>query len=108
MSFLRNMDLYKAIVLLSFVALPAGGWWCHTLDEQILACNRAITDATKPGGLLEQIGSLQKKVEIVAQNSRLTTDATRQHRTYFEGQIIMSVAPGSSRTSTSVPAGSAL
>lgn len=88
MSFLRNLDLYKVIVLLSFVVLPLGGWWCHRLDEQILASNRAIQEATRSGGLLEQIGGLQRKIEVVAQNSRLTTDATKMHRQYFEGQLI--------------------
>ena len=88
MSLFRNMDLYKVIVLASFVVLPLGGWWCYRLDEQIAASKKSIQEATKSGGILEQIGSLQKKVEIVAQNRRVTTDTITQHRTYFEGQII--------------------
>jgi len=84
----RNMDLYKVIVLLSFVVLPLGGWWCYRLDEQIVASRAAIKEATRPGGLMETIGSLQKKIEIVAQNRRITSDTITQHRTYFEGQLI--------------------
>lgn len=84
----RNMDLYKVIVLLSFVVLPLGGWWCYRLDEQIVGSRKAITEATRPGGLMETIGSLQKKIEIVAQNRRITSDTITQHRTYFEGQLI--------------------
>lgn len=88
MSFLRSLDLYKVIVLLSFVLLPLGGYWCHDLDQRVLASRKAIVEATRPGGLLEQIGNLQKKVEIVAQNRTLTSDAINMPRPYFEGQII--------------------
>lgn len=88
MNFLRTLDLYKFIVLLSLVLLPLGGWWCYKQRESIDACKDAIYMATKPNGWLEQIGSLEKKIEIVAQNRRLTSDAINQPRTYFEGRII--------------------
>jgi hypothetical protein len=88
MNFLRSLDLYKVIVLLSFLVLPLGAWWCHDLDQRIEASRKSIGDATRPGGLLEQIGNLQKKIEVVAQNRRLTSDAINMPRPYFEGQII--------------------
>lgn len=88
MNFLRNLDLYKVIVLLSLVLLPLGGYWCHDLEQQVVASRKAIVEATRPGGLLEQIGNLQKKVELVAQNRTLTSDAINMPRPYFEGQII--------------------
>lgn len=88
MSFLRTMDLYKAIVLLSLVLLPLGGWLIKRVDEQIDQSRTAIRNATAPNGTLEQIGNLQKKVETVVANSRNTTDAISQSRTYFEGQIL--------------------
>lgn len=102
MKFLRDMDLYKAIVLLSFVVLPLGAWWSQHLDEQIAACNKAIHEATRPGGLLERIGGLQRRVEVVVQNSRITTDATKQHGPYFEGQLIASGASSTSDFSIGV------
>lgn len=90
MNFFRSMDIYKAIVLLSIVLLPLGGWWIMTLDEEIRLCTQAIAQAERPGGLIEEIGSLQKKIEIVAQNKRITSDAIADPRTYFEGQIMLS------------------
>ncbi len=88
MNFFRTMDLYKAIVLVALVVLPAGYWHCSNLEKEIVACQRAIRDATRSGGTLEQIGSLQKKVELVVQNRLNTSDAKDQPRTYFERQIL--------------------
>jgi hypothetical protein len=88
MNFLRNLDLYTSIVLLSLVLLPAGGFWIWKLDGEIAASKKAIDDATRKGGLLEEIGTLQRKVEVVVQNERSTSDAIRLWRTYFEGQIL--------------------
>ncbi|MEO6594155.1 MAG: hypothetical protein ABIP94_05330 [Planctomycetota bacterium] len=90
MRFLRNLDLYKVIVLLSLVLLPLGGWWCIKKRETIEACKDSIYNATKPNGALEQIGALQKKVEVVSQNRRNTSEAINLPRTYFEGRIIQS------------------
>jgi hypothetical protein len=92
--FLRSLDLYKAIVLVSLVLLPVGWYLVRGLDEQILACNRTLTEAFKSGGLLEQIGALQRKVEVVAENQRVGGQSLTQPRTYFEGQILASVAGG--------------
>ena len=88
MNFLRSMDLYKAIVLLSLVLLPLGGWWVMRLENKIDASKKAIDEARRPGGLIEEIGSLQRKVEVVVQNKRSTSDSINDPRTYFEGQIL--------------------
>lgn len=90
MKLLREMDLYKAIVLVSVVALPLLGWWVHDLDQQIVASRKAIDEATRAGGLLEQIGSLQRKVEVVVQNRLSTSESIKEPRAYFEGQILAS------------------
>ncbi|MBX3462211.1 MAG: hypothetical protein KF830_03495 [Planctomycetes bacterium] len=88
MSFLRSLDLYKAVILLSLVLLPLGGWAIWQLDQEIAASQKAIQEAKRPGGLLEQIGTLQKKVEIVVQNKLSTSDTIHMPRRYFEGQIL--------------------
>lgn len=88
MNFLRNLDLYKAIVLLSLVLLPLGGWLIKVQDDEILACRKAIAEATKPGGLAEQIGRLQRQVEVVVQNKRGMSEAIKNPGTYFEDQIL--------------------
>jgi hypothetical protein len=91
---LRNMDLYKAIVLLSVVLLPVGGWMIKRQDDDIAACKKAIEEATKPGGLLEQIGGLQRKVEIVVQNKRSMSEAIKDPGVYFQDQIIAAGGSG--------------
>jgi hypothetical protein len=88
MNFLRNLDLYKAIVLLSLVLLPFGAWMIHRQDNEIEACKRTIADASRNGGLLEEIGSLQRKVEVVVQNRRSMSDAIKNPSQYFEEQIL--------------------
>ena len=88
MNFLRSLDLYKVVILLSLVLLPLGGGYCLQLDEDIAASRKAIQDAKRPGGLLEQIGTLQKKVEVVVQNKLSTSDTINMPRRYFEGQIL--------------------
>ncbi|MBL8751976.1 MAG: hypothetical protein JNK15_01640 [Planctomycetes bacterium] len=94
MKFLRNLDLYKAIVLVSLVLLPVGYYMVRGLDEKIVACKRTIDDAFKAGGLLEQIGALQRKVEVVLENKKQGGQSLTQPRTYFEGQILASVTGG--------------
>ncbi len=88
MNFLRSLDLYKVIVLLSVFILPLGWWWISSFDESILACRQTISQSNAPGGLIEQIGSLQKKVEVVVQNRRSTSDAIKMPGKYFEEQIL--------------------
>jgi hypothetical protein len=94
MALLRNMDLYKAIVLLSVVLLPLGGWLIKGLDENIKACRTTLNEARRPGGIVEQIGGLQRKVEVVNLNNRSTKDAISAPGTYFEGQILAAGGSG--------------
>lgn len=94
MSFLRNLDLYKAIVLLSIVLLPVGYWQIRQQDESILACEKAITEATRQGGLLQQIGALQRKVEVVVQNKTSMSDAIKDPAGYFQTQILAAGGSG--------------
>lgn len=89
---MKNLDLYKVIVLLSMVVLPVGYYLCLGIEDEIAACNKAIHEATRSGGTLEQIGSLQKKVEMVVLNRSTASDATNQPRIYFERQILAGAA----------------
>lgn len=84
--FFKNLDLYKVIVLLSLVLLPLGGWWITKIDEQIGLCRRAKDEATRAGGLLEEIGQYQRKIEIVAQTRG--SAGVSEPVTWFEGQIM--------------------
>lgn len=86
MKFLREMDLYKALILLCLVAMPICGYWLMTIEQSIKDCERAVQDATKTHGQLEEIGALQKQVELVVANR--PGDATQQPREYFQGQIL--------------------
>jgi len=102
MNFFRKLDLYRGIILLCLVALPACGWWCWTLEQSIADCKDAIAKATRPGGLLEQIGALQKKVELVVENRVSTSDAIKQPRLYFDGQILTAASQGLTNTDYSL------
>ena len=88
MSFFKEMDLYKGIILLSVVLLPLGGWWIHNLDGEIQKCEDSLRAATRRGGFVEDIGKLQKQIETVAQNRRSNDGGIQDPRTYFEGQIL--------------------
>lgn len=97
MKFLAKLDLYKAIILGSLLLLPVAGWWIMNLQQSIQDCERAIREAKKPGGTLEQIGTLQKKVRLVVMSQALTS-STSDPGTYFERQILLS-KPGIDKNS---------
>lgn len=86
MNALKNLDLYTVLILLSLVLLPVCGWWCVRTNETILLSEKAIAEATRSNGLIEQIGQLQKKIEVVNQ-SRGGLDLNKPGP-YFESQIM--------------------
>lgn len=94
MKLLQNLDLYKVVIVGSLVGLPAVGWWIKRTSDNIEAAQRAVTEATKKGGLLEEIGKLQEQLDIVQKNRRDTSDATGNTDLYFDGQIIRSAKDG--------------
>ena len=86
MNFFKTLDLYKGIVLASLLLLPAGGWWISLISDDIAKCKHAVAKATERGGFLEEIGSYQKKIEIIA-NNRQSSASIRDPAMWFEGQI---------------------
>lgn len=94
MNFLRTMDLYKVIILLALLLLPAAGGWVWWLHNQIALTQRALLEATRPGGLIQEIGSLQKQMQTVVDNhSRV--QLAQSHNEYFEGVLYGSAKGGS-------------
>ena len=73
MKFLREMDLYRALIVICLLAMPVCGWWCYQTDLQIKDCEKAISDATRSGGVLEQIGALQKLEDKIVAGAALPT-----------------------------------
>lgn len=91
MSFFREMDLYKGVILASVVLLPLAGWWIQRTNEQIEVAQKAIVDGRK---MVEDIGKLQRQIEIVERNKATTSQATSDPGTYFQGQIYRSAKDG--------------
>lgn len=85
MSFFKQMDLYKGIILMSALLMPACVWWISGIEEQITLCQAAKRTATKRGGYLEEIGKLKKQIEVVAQNRR--SESIENPTAYFEPRI---------------------
>lgn len=90
MSFLRDIDLYKGVILLSLILLPLAGWWIYRAGEEIKAAERAVVEASRNGGYIEEIGKLQRQIEIVERNKTSASQAKLDHGTYFQGQIYQS------------------
>lgn len=66
----RDLDLYKIIILLGLVLLPASlgfVWW---VDKELETAKVAVNDAIRPGGELEQIGTVAQQLEIIQRNAR--------------------------------------
>lgn len=92
MKSLGSIDLYTGLIIVCVVLLPVCGWWCMKTTEQIDKCEKSVREATRRGGELEEIGGLQKKIEVVNDN-RGGNDPTNA-RTYFEGQIFAAASRG--------------
>lgn len=93
MNILRNLDAYRVIVIVCLALLPLGWWLVRDLEKEIDACRATIAAARREKGLIEEIGKLQRKVEVVVQNKRSMSDSIKDPRTYFQGQLLQS-GPG--------------
>ena len=85
MSFFKDMDLDKSIILISMILFPLGAWLISDTDARIALCEDSKRAATKRGGYLEEIGKLQKQIEVVAQNRR--SGSIENPSAYFEPRI---------------------
>lgn len=90
MSLFRDMDLYKWIVIGALVLVPASGGYGYLLQKRIDLTKDAIHEASRKGGLLEEIGKLQKQIEI-ANPERGGGNAIKDPSLYFETQILKGV-----------------
>lgn len=94
MKLFSNFDLYKGVIVASLVLLPATGWWIQSTRAAIEKANKAVTEATKAGGLLEEIGALKQQLVVVERNRVSTSSQTGSTDLYFEGQIFRSGVSG--------------
>jgi hypothetical protein len=94
MKSLKNLDLYKGVILLCLIALPGVWLWIRSTQQSIERAEQAILDATRPGGYLEEIGMLQKQLRTVEDNRSNASNQTGNVSTYFEEQIFRSAVAG--------------
>lgn len=82
---MKDLDLYKAIILLSVVLIPVAGWFAYNETKQLEYGQKAVRNATKRGGVLERIGALQKQLEGIKASIR--EEGGLGHLIYFDRRI---------------------
>lgn len=88
MKLFRNMDLYKFVILLSLVLTPAAVGYYFKLQGDIEAGKKALKDAYKTKGHLEQIATFQKEIEGLKASERINKTADpKNYRSYFLKQV---------------------
>jgi len=90
MSFFREMDLYKLVILVSIVLLPVTFWWVYHSTQEIAVAQKAVADAAKPGGWLERIGKIRGDLDMISHNLASSGEDVKTPETYFETQIVRS------------------
>jgi hypothetical protein len=93
MRLFKDMDLYKGIILLSIILIPAACGFVVWVDGQIEEANEALAAAVRTNGELEQIGQARKELETVRENTD-RTDGSDSHRLYFERSIMSAAKSG--------------
>jgi hypothetical protein len=82
----KQFDLYKWIIIVSLVAMPAVGGWLYWLQQQIDDGERAIANATRPRtGELQTIGRLLQEIENQARSAGNVS--AEDPGIYFDKQI---------------------
>lgn len=86
MDWLKNLDLERAIILVSLLLMPVAGGWAYYLDSQIEVGVNARAAATRPKGFIERVATLQKQITQFKQGER-AGDTEREPRVYFEKAV---------------------
>jgi hypothetical protein len=82
----KNLDLERAIILVSLLLMPVAGGWVYYLNNQIKDGIRATAVATKQNGLIERIATLKKQITQFKQGER-AGDTDKEPRLYFEKAV---------------------
>jgi hypothetical protein len=91
MSFFRELDLYKVIILVSLLLLPVAVGFVYWVDGQLATARAAIDAAERPNsGELEKIGLLQRQLQTVAQNAAAVRTSGGSAAVFFQNQITTS------------------
>jgi hypothetical protein len=88
MSFFRDLDLYKVIILVSLLLLPGALGFVYWVEGQLETARTALAAAERPrSGELEKIGVLQRQLETVAQNAAAVRTSGGSAAVFFQNQI---------------------
>ncbi len=90
---LKNLDLERAIILVSLLLMPVAGGWAYYLNNQIDAGLEARDAATKSKGFIERIATLQKQITQFKKGER-AGDTETEPRLYFEKAVRDAQAEG--------------
>ncbi len=90
---MKDMDLYKVIILLSVVLIPAACGFVYVVNGQLVVAKRAIADAKKRGGDLEEIGALRSQFAQIKKSSR-RAQSLKGPGQFFERSILSAATGG--------------
>ncbi len=91
MTWLKNLDLERAIILVSLILMPIAGGWAYYLENQIEEGLAARAAATKPKGFIERIATLQKQIKQFKEGER-AGDTEKEPRLYFDKAVRLAQA----------------
>jgi hypothetical protein len=83
---LKNLDLERAIILVSLLLIPVAGGWAYYLNNQIKVGELAMSAATKHNGFIEKIATLQKQITQFKQGET-AGDTEKEPRVYFDKAV---------------------
>ncbi|MBK8976070.1 MAG: hypothetical protein IPM29_09095 [Planctomycetes bacterium] len=88
MGFLKNLDLYKIVILLSILLLPASIGYVYWIEGQLTRAKTAMQMAERRGnGEIERIGRLCRQLETIQRNASRSGYGETE-KLYFERIIV--------------------